>query len=976
MTRKVDPEVLAGFVEEARSYLPAIHAGIDRFRSEPSSPEALEAAYRHVHTIKGAASMVGLSGLSHAAYRLEEALEDASAGKLPLSDDTGPLFQRSVVLLETYLNGISAGNLVEQPILNEADHIFRRLRGLPDAPEPAPPAADQPVEVPAAESTPSATNESPPISDVIGQDEKAPPLEPEVESEAATDDEVSPELLEVFALEADDHLRNITSRLPELRSRPDDKAILQEVRRSAHTLKGSAAMVGFRSITQLAHRMEDLLDLLYADERVLTPDILNLLFASTDALEDLATKRAPAYSFRHLFDQYAKLLEEGAPSPEPEAVPAPPPAVATTPAPEETPAGEPAGAGRPRGQFVRVPIARLDELVKLVSELVITRSAFEQRMAEFLHQVDELRRSTDRLRRVSYKLETEYEASALGGGPSPQSPIPGVPASGHGNRIRHLFGEAHGFDDLELDRYTEFHLLSRELAETTTDIQTITGELGHLLGDFDTYLNRQGRQSSEIEDKLMRLRMVPLATLASRLFRTVRNVANQQGKQAELVLEGENTELDKTVLEELADPLLHLLRNAVDHGIEPSELRQVRGKPPRGTVRLRAYHEGSQVVVQVADDGAGIDPEVLRASAVQRGFIPATDAAAMSVEALTSLIFLPGFSTAQEISEVSGRGVGLDIVKAHVHRLKGTLNVDAPPGRGTCFTIRLPMTLAITRALLVRASQETFAVPLDAVRQIVRAEPEDIEQLGQEPVIRVGGRVYPVVYLTRVLGLKQSSEESARRSPVLVLNTGTRDVGLVVDQLLGGREIVIKNLGNHLRQVRGVSGATLMGDGSVVLILNPLDLVSDGMQARVTRPTPVAVVRPRETLTILVVDDSPSVRRVVTNLLRSAGWQPVAAKDGLEALEILQHSATPPDLILLDIEMPRMDGYELLSTLRGQDAYRHVPVVMVTSRAGEKHRRRALDLGASGYMVKPYQDEALLSVIRQLVRTSRQAALA
>ncbi len=475
----------------------------------------------------------------------------------------------------------------------------------------------------------------------------------------------------------------------------------------------------------------------------------------------------------------------------------------------------------------------------------------------------------------------------------------------------------------------------------------------------------------------MRVRMVPLATLATRLHRAIRVLAREQGKLVDLVLEGEDIELDKTVLEEMADPLLHLLRNAVDHGIEPLALRQVMGKPERGLIRLRAYHEGNQVVIQVSDDGAGLEPQILRSAAISKGYVSEADAPQLSDEELYSLVFLPGFSTSGEVSEVSGRGVGLDIVKTNVHKVKGTVTLDSTPGQGATFTIRLPMTLAVTRALLIKAHNETFAIPLSAVTQILRLEREEIEHVGQEPVVRVGGQVYPMLRLGQVLNLKQPADETVQHPPVLILNAGGEQIALVVDQLLAGREMVIKTLGNHLRRVHGVTGATLMGDGSVVLILNPADLVVEAPKPEAQPWTLLQrPARAREALTVMIVDDSVSVRRVVSNLIKSVGWQPMAARDGLEALELMQHSAQPPDLILVDIEMPRMDGYELMATLRAQEAYRNIPLVILTSRAGEKHHRKALELGASEYIVKPYQDQTLLNIIRQLVRESKGAVAA
>jgi chemosensory pili system protein ChpA (sensor histidine kinase/response regulator) len=363
---------------------------------------------------------------------------------------------------------------------------------------------------------------------------------------------------------------------------------------------------------------------------------------------------------------------------------------------------------------------------------------------------------------------------------------------------------------------------------------------------------------------------------------------------------------------------------------------------------------------------------MIRAKAVGSGYVSEANAPQLSNEDLYSLLFVPGFSTAGEVSEVSGRGVGLDVVKANVNRLKGTVTLDSIPGQGVTFTIRLPMTLAITRALLVKANNETFALPLNAVSQILRLEREDFERVGQEPVVRMGEQVYPILRLGEALHLKQPADDTVQRLPGLILNAAGQQIALIVDHIVQGREIVIKTLGNHLRQVHGIMGATLMGDGSVVLILNPAELVSQPAQPK-TRWAPLKppAAPVRETWNIMVVDDSVSVRRIVSNMIKNAGWQPATARDGLEALEIIQHSAQPPDLILLDIEMPRMNGYELAAALQGQQAYRDVPIVMLTSRAGEKHRRKALDLGVSEYVVKPYQDETLLGIIRQLVGQSK-----
>jgi chemosensory pili system protein ChpA (sensor histidine kinase/response regulator) len=467
----------------------------------------------------------------------------------------------------------------------------------------------------------------------------------------------------------------------------------------------------------------------------------------------------------------------------------------------------------------------------------------------------------------------------------------------------------------------------------------------------------------------MRVRMVPLTSIGARIQRTVQVAASQEGKIVDVLIEGQSIELDTTVLNQIVDPLLHLLRNSVSHGIEPPMRRRLLGKPERGTIGVNSNYDGTDVVIEISDDGAGLDPAFLRSTAVKKGYLSGAVAEATTDKEAFALIFLPGFSTASEVSEVSGRGVGMDIVKAAVNKLQGTVTVDSTPGKGTSFTIRLPTTLAVKRALMIKSNGERFAIPFGVVTQILRVGRDEIEHMAHDPVVRVEGKVFPVVRLGEALGLKQPADDTMSRLPVLIVTVGSDQFALVVDQILEGREIVIKSLGNHLRRIKGVVGATLMGDGSVVPILNPVDLVHRNGQRSIA-PSSVCVPpqppQPRGNLTIMVVDDSPSVRRVMSNLLKSAGWQPIQAKDGLDALDILNNSSQRPSLILLDVEMPRMDGYELLATLKRHETHREIPVVMITSRTGEKHRLKALELGASEYLSKPYHEDELVGTVRRL----------
>ncbi len=479
------------------------------------------------------------------------------------------------------------------------------------------------------------------------------------------------ELLEVFRLEAEDHLRVLTKTLPRAKKETVTKDEWLEVLRAAHTLKGAAAMVGFAEVTTLAHGMEDLLDLYYEGTRTATPAEVDWLLASTNGIDDAINGQA---------SNLVALLQRGqAFLGISSTVLAPAPVSKPVPVQEDVFIEEPTAAtAQARSDaneaYVRIPLTHLNNIVKMVGELGISRTVFEQQMTDMRQLLQELEPTTTRLNRVSTRIETGYEAIVLAGTKAA------------------LDGTSNGFDASELDRNTEFQLLIHELAETTSDIQALDGELGHLHSDCVDHLNRQSRLGSEIEDKLMRLRMVPISSVANKLQRTVRQACEATSKQAELVLKAELTGLDKSVLEALGDPLLHLLRNAVDHGLETPEVRRALGKPEAGTIELHAAYEGSNIVLTLSDDGRGVDLEQIWQTAIRRGVL--SEKANPSNDSLLELLFSPGFSTKDEVSELSGRGVGLDVVRSKVESLKGSVHLTMKPGQGTTFTIRLPMTLA------------------------------------------------------------------------------------------------------------------------------------------------------------------------------------------------------------------------------------------------------------------------------------------
>lgn len=1048
-----EPMVVSGLSElsawdvfriEAIGHLRFLVERLDTYRGDLTRWDVLADVRRRVGALKQVANGVGLTDFAELTAHAENLLQRVLDRSVSPSERIADCLQGCVDALEERLE-----RPLDESILQQ---LHERIEQLCEF--------EPPAVLPGSESDPLAETAEGATAEVNADEVEAESVSNEPLSDRAPmsaesiefDDrsELSEEMLEVFTEEAEDHLRLIYSAFAELEKNPARMSAIQNVRRSAHTIKGAAGSVGLRLVSKLSHRMEDLLDQLFATQQPVSTSTLALLYDTTDALQDLVHGDFAAdgmlVTVAQLYESYDSLLQGSAVSGQPSndancepnaeshepraAAPAevsettesethslPPMDVpeefveasnreasteavetetndalvvndvlpmleawnrlaqpVSVPPPQTAESLAEGGEHKRQGESLRVPLARLDSLMREVGELIINRSAFEQRMADFAQCVEELQRSVTRMRGVSHDLDAKYGVGALGGRRALWGDGAALLPSGR----RWSGSEGDEFDALELDRYSEFHLLSRSLAESTTDLGSVGNELRNLMGDFDQLLNRQGRLSRDTQDQLMRIRMVPLATLAAKLQRTVRVVAGQQRKEVEFLIQGGDTELDKQVLEELADPLMHILRNAVDHGLETADVRLAANKPERATIRVQAYSQGTQVFIRVSDDGAGLNYDAIRETAVRHGLVSASDVANLNEEELSAFLFLPGFSTARTVTEVSGRGVGMDIVCDKVQKLKGTVSVESQAGQGTTFTIRLPMTLAVTRALMVQVAHETFALPMQSVVQILRLERSQIDQLGPSPVIKLGEESLPLVYLTERLRLRGPADKTSATLPVLVLAAEDQKVAVAVERILAGRDIVVKTLGSHLRKVNGLIGATLMGDGSVVPILDAADLVGrSGSEYRghSAVPAPHRPIRRDETPLLMVVDDSVSVRRVMTNLLKNSGWQVLDAKDGLDALEKLQQAERQPSLFLLDIEMPRMDGFELLTFLRSQSEHRETPIVMVTSRAGDKHRQKATKLGATDYVVKPYQDDELLSLLRGLLTAQREMVL-
>lgn len=611
-------------------------------------------------------------------------------------------------------------------------------------------------------------------------------------------------------------------------------------------------------------------------------------------------------------------------------------------APRHPPPEEP-DAGATNQERVRVSSELLDQMVNNAGEVSIYRARLAQQNNSLAFNLQELARTTDRLRTQLRDLELETEAQILS------------------RHEREFETEAlENFDPLEMDRYSTMQQLSRALSETVSDLGSLGSSLEELNRDTDTLLLQQERVTADLQDGLLRTRMVPFSSRVPRLQRVVRQTCHSLGKDAELDVIGGAGEMDRAILERMMGPLEHLLRNSIAHGIETPEVRAAAGKPAQGRVTLQMMREGSEVVLIVADDGAGLNRALIRAKAVEKGLLDAT--AQIDDDDLDQFILVPGLTTAESVSQVAGRGVGMDAVVGEVKQLGGTLEILSQPERGASFTIRLPFTLAIAEALLVQTAGEVYAIPYGSMDGVVRISRQEIEDCytGRRDSFSYGGREYGVRYLGSMLGREAPVlPEGQRWFPVLLVRSGEHRVAVQVDELVGNRQIVVKSVGLQLSSIRWVTGGTILPNGRIALILDMNSLVRlDTVQ----HPPSMAIAEQEPAgITVMVVDDSITVRKVTSRLLERHNMTVITAKDGVDAVAVLQEQR--PDVMLLDIEMPRMDGFELARHMRSSFDLADIPIIMITSRTGDKHRTHAMELGVKRYLGKPFQEAELLENI-------------
>jgi chemosensory pili system protein ChpA (sensor histidine kinase/response regulator) len=979
-----DREAVETFLQEAAEHLQYLREYVSVLQDIAPRREDLERLYIAAHTLSGTSASYGFPRFSEIAGKLAHVFQYALNATLG-NDLHGPLTEflsDGISVLETDLLEIS--DTGSENIEDIAAFKERYRFAFPTEPPPLnylqPQAPALPTTFPEEETS---------VAGATGSYFDALP----------GDDEVPDEILGFFQPEAEEHLQIVSDCLISLEGNNNPEEI-NKLFRAIHTVKGSAAQVGLRRLGAIAHRVEDLIGRLRDGEIEPSPAVVDLCLESVDVLKKTLHRQwADDGEMRTVVDSLLGRIAEFAPM-EPEEAEALAEATSGAEAAAEgegesasqkqapaRAAAKRAGAASSNAKSVRIALERLDRMMNTVGELVINRTRMVGRVAELEKLVETLSFSKERLQGKVGEFQEKYEFNRISSSrltdpwnrPQTKQMLTSA-AAGDTSFLS-------DFSELEMDRYDDFSILSRSMTEISADVNEVLSQLEGFIGRVEGDIDEFTKLAHHLQDEFTAARMVPIGTLYSRLTRAVRDAAKSAGKNVELDLSGSETELDNNIIQQISDPLVHLVRNSVAHGIERSEDRIRAGKPETGKVSLRAYHRGNHIYIEVEDDGRGIDYERVKQSAIERSLVSPETADRLTGHDLREMLFHPGFSTAPVKTELAGRGVGLDVVRANLNTLNGEIEIQSKTGEGTKFTLKVPLTLIISPALFVRCGTSSYALPLAVVEEIRRLRADEIEDIGGKLLTKVRDVVTEVVRLDTYLGLPPLEPVNGYFRMV-VANAGNRQIGLVVEEVIGKDEIVIKNLGEYLRRVKLFPGTTIAPDGSLILLIDLNRMVAtepnerralqaSASAARVFAPGSAAVAkgtipvdaidRVQQERVIVVADDSISVRKFVGRLLEKNGYRVMLAGDGLDAAELVsQHGC---HLVITDLEMPRMTGYELMAQLRQSPATRRIPVMVVTSRAGAKHRDRAMKEGAAAFLTKPVQEDQLIAAVEQLMGT-------
>lgn len=928
----VDLDLLAIFLEEADEIMLEISEQLHSWQADPQNLHPVQLLQRGLHTLKGGARMAEISALGNLGHELENLYEGLANGQLQANITLFSLLHACQDRLAEMVD-----ELRNEIMPTEAIGLLDAIRRYLDNPQGFEWLGD--AQVPTLMPEASAEREPMQGSDGVEQDA----------IKASADQEI----LQVFLEEAEELIEDLDTHVNAWREAPEDPDHADNIKRILHTLKGGARLAGLNKLGDASHDLETFL--IERTHQVAVPQ---------------------AGFFEALNEQnhhIASILERTA-----NAVPEPPVRTQLVQVSAEQEQAEQLQRQTDRlerlqrhqqpQEMVRVASELLEGLVNLAGETSINRGRVEQGINEFASYVDEMGNTVARLYEQLRRLDVETEAQIL---------------SNYQQGVEQGKYQEDGFDPLEMDQYSELNQITRQLSESASDLLDLKSTLVDKIRDTETLLLQQGRINTELQEKLMQTRMVPFSRLVPRLRRIVRQISSELGKQVHLEVSNAESELDRSLLERIIAPLEHMLRNAVDHGIELNSEREALGKTKQGTIVLELVREGGEIVLTLADDGRGINIDAVRSKAIERGLID--EEATLTEQEILQFLFHSGFSTAEKVTQVSGRGVGMDVVGSEIKQMGGSVSIHSVAGEGTKFTVRLPFTLAMSSALMVKLGEDMYAIPLSQIEGIVRVSPYELEEyfVTDPPPFTYANQQYDFEYLGQLVQgrLKPNLEGQIMPLPVLLIRSSEYTVALLLDDLMGSREVVIKPLGPQLSTVPGLSGATILGDGNVVVVLDIHSLIR---ATHVQRQSLAAEERRAQLLAaheqaqleeqqeeaqraplIMVTDDSVTVRRVSTRLLERQGYEVVTAKDGIDAIAVLEDHQ--PDLMLLDIEMPRMDGYEVAMHVRREERLRNIPIIMITSRTGEKHRERAFDIGVNAYMGKPFQEGELLTAIRELL---------
>jgi chemosensory pili system protein ChpA (sensor histidine kinase/response regulator) len=963
------------FLSEADETIRTLAREIAEWRFEPQRPAA-STALRSAHSLAGITATVGLETVWVLAEPLDDLLHEMSETvHAALTAEQYDLVEQVVERMRGMLHQFAAG--IYPPAATEEAAAIRALVDDIRAARTAAPAdatARGPVEVAATpqapvHATPSAAGPAaeapvavPGLAAKVPAVPAVPPAPPSIAPAAAETsppaivitvaDELDPDLLPVFLAEASDLLPTAGSQLRAMAAQPADRAPTRELMRLLHTVKGSARMAGAMRLGELMHDMETRIESAMAlpqvpadlaDDLLARYDIAMALFEGLQRGESVALPPLPAR---------AAAAEEVTPT-----VTAAPTVAVPSPTAVSGEPAEPVAETAAAQSFVRVRADVLDRLVDQAGEVLIARSRVENHTVTVRTALADLNDNIQRLRAQMRDLAIQAEAQIQA-------------------RSEKLEKESLSFDPLEFDRFTRLQELTRMIAESIEDVATIQSSMLKGLQTSESDLSAQYRLTRELQQQLMRVRLVPFASIAERIYRVARQSAKEVGKRVNVDIRGGRTELDRVVLERMAGPLEHMVRNAIVHGLELPPARRAAGKPDTGELRMEVRQEGNEIVIIVADDGAGLDLARIRARALASGILRADQQP--SDRELMELIFAPGFSTAGEVTELAGRGVGMDVVRSEMLAFGGRIAITSEAGRGTRFTLNLPLTLAVTQVVLASVGGRRYAIPAGMVEHVGRVRPEQAAEAIADGVIDMPGSGQVTMRtLAQLLGEDMTLREG-RQVPVVLLRSGDDRMAVVADDVSTNQEVVVKNVGAQVSRLAGILGATILGNGEIVLIVNPVQLIVRApepphlshRQSAMPPPDATSPASPGHeagvTLAaaplVMVVDDSLTVRRVTQRLLERSGYEVLLAKDGVDALRQLQD--VRPDLMLVDIEMPRMDGFDLTRHVRGAELTRSIPIIMITSRTADKHRRMAMELGVNAYLGKPYQDDELMALIR------------